>query len=154
MSLIRRRIGPDRDSGQLPTALIILVFFGMLIVLFWIMLPIGEATDQKAGSQAAADAAALAAAQQIGDDLPDVITTAAARATDTGRLLDLFSDLAGGYGREAAIDFANRNGSSVTAYNYARAVDQVEVTVQERRATVNGDHAASRARAAIGLRLG
>jgi hypothetical protein len=154
MSRLRCRLPGDRESGQLATGLIILVFFGMLLVIFKIILPIGQATDQKAGAQSAADAAALAGAKQIGDDLPAVITAAAAVAPNARGLLELLSGLAGGYGAESATDFAGRNGNDVTFYNYSRFADQVEVRVKERRTTKTGDHAVAQATAALGLRLG
>lgn len=154
MSHLRRPSSADRESGQLPTALILLVFFGMLIVIFGVILPIGEATDQKAGSQAAADAAALAAAKQIGEDLPGAIADAVDAARTQDDLLDLLAGFAGGFGRESAVDFADRNGSNVTAYNYSRFADEIDVSVQERRTAETGDRAVSRAKAALGLRLG
>jgi Putative Flp pilus-assembly TadE/G-like len=137
-----------------PTVLIVLVFLGLLITIFWIVLPIGQATDQKTGSQAAADAAALAAAKQIGDDLPGEISRALSSASGPAGLLNLLSGVGTGFGREGAVEYAGRNGADVTSYQYSRFGDQIDVAVQDRATASTGGRAVSRARAELGVRLG
>jgi hypothetical protein len=154
VSVLRRRLVADRESGQVPTVLVVLVFLGLLVVIFWVALPIGQAADQKSGSQSAADAAALGAAEQIGDDLPQEITGRLATVTSEAGLLDVLAGAGGGFGREGALEFAGRNDADVTSYQYSRFADTIEVRVQGRATAGTGAHPQSAATAELGVRLG
>lgn len=145
---------PADDSGQVTTALVVVVMLGLLFVLFRVILPIGQATAQKSGAQAAADAAALGAAKQIGDDLPQAITDRLATVTSAAGLLDVLSGVGGGFGREGAQDFAARNDADVTSYQYSRFSDTIQVEVQGRPAASTGAHSETAATAKLGVRLG
>lgn len=142
----------DRDAGQVPIALVVVVFVGLVIVIFKFGFPLGQATDQKAGSQAAADAAALAAAKQITEDLPRRVDEAIRAADDRDDLENLLSFVTGGYGREDAVEFATVNGSDVDTYQYDRFSGQIRVSVLSRATTAN-QRSQSDAVADVGLRL-
>src|SRR3954469_23452636 len=109
MSGLRRRTASG-DAGQMPIALIMLTMLGLLVVIFWVGLPIGQATDQKAGSQSAADAAAPAAGEQIREGLAQEIRDATLRL-DGDTLGRLFESIGAGFGSDAAQDYADRNGA-------------------------------------------
>lgn len=59
---MRSRLRRD-DSGQGMLPLMVLVAFSVLVILFSLLVPWGNATSEKSQTQTAADAAALAAAQ-------------------------------------------------------------------------------------------
>jgi putative Flp pilus-assembly TadE/G-like protein len=152
--LLRRRVTPD-DLGQMPIALVVLTFLGLLVAIFWVGLPIGQATDQKAGSQSAADAAALAAAKQIADDLPEWIAGAASDVVD-GDLPGLFDGLQGGFGLTAAEKFAELNDARIVSYTYDHVNDRIDVTVESKQTSTEStnQHSYSTASAELGLKLG
>ena len=62
---MRERLGRRDDSGQMMASL--LIFVGMTILSFFViaLFPVGAATNEKSRSQTAADAAALAGAEEI-----------------------------------------------------------------------------------------
>jgi hypothetical protein len=150
----KRLVGPpsERDSGQLPIALIVVVFFGLVMAVFTFGLPWGQATDQKAGSQAAGDAAALAAGEQIKEDLPEEIRDRIAGADNRGDLENLLSFLGRGYGREGALEYADLNKSTVQSYEYDWQTGQIDVRVRS-EAETDGRHSFSDSQAEVGLRL-
>jgi hypothetical protein len=150
---LRRRAAGD--AGQMPIALVLVTFIFLLVVIFWFAIPLGQATDQKAGSQSAADAAALAAAEHIRDDLGIWILNET-RTADPEHLDRFFDHLEGQFGQSAAENYADLNAGVVTAYSYDHVNDRVDVTV-EGKATVTesaGQHSTSSAQAELGLDLG
>jgi hypothetical protein len=152
--LVRAVTGPHSgsDAGQMSIALIVVVFFGLVMVVFRFGLPWGQAADQKAGSQASADAAALAAAEEIKKDLPDRIDDALRRADDRRDLEELLSFLRAGDGRNGAIEYADLNNADIRSYTYDWRADRISVKV-ESRAETSGQHSVSTAQARLGLRL-
>jgi len=137
------RLG-QRDRGQITTALVI-VGTVIVVALGVAASKLGQATDQKSLVQNAADASALAAAQQIRADAPGQIREAILRG-------------GGGFGCDlgegAASDFANRSLANLVQYCYDAERDSVEVGVQSQANSASGVPAVATATASLGLRLG
>jgi len=148
-----RRCPPD-DSGQIALGLILLVMVLLLVLAVRVFVPFGQATDQKAGSRAAADAAALAGAQQIQEELPDTLRNAVEEAATTDDLLDVMDSVTAGLGRQAASEYADHNDADLIGYRYSPSDGEVWAQVRYREAAENGQSAQSQASADIGLRLG
>lgn len=104
---------------------------------------ISTATVQTSRLQDAADAAALAGAQQIVSQMPGQIVS----SIRTGDLLP------GALGQPAASDFAMRNGANVVEYRYYPQADRVEVRVRSQEVLATGDHEYARATAQVGLHI-
>ncbi|KYH45603.1 pilus assembly protein TadG-related protein [Branchiibius sp. NY16-3462-2] len=131
------------ERGQAVTAVVVAVTLLLLGVGFLAFVKYDKATDQASNLQTAADATALAAAQQIAKDAPSAIIDALLR----GRGLS-------GLGQDAANDFAGRGGASVISYHYYPDSDRVEVTVQSQRKLESGRQETRSAVARTGMRLG
>ncbi|MCE0534300.1 hypothetical protein LWF15_02145 [Kineosporia rhizophila] len=144
---------PD-DSGQLTIGLVTVVMVGLLFLAVSYFLPLGEATDQKASSRAAADAAALAAAEQIQNDLASAVLDAVDQARTVEDLPGVLDSLTGGFGREQAGEYADRNGADLVGYQYTRASGRIWAQVRHRQPASTGDRAQSSATAELGIRLG
>lgn len=133
------------DRGQITTALVLVgtvlvVAFGAYVT------KLGQATDQVSHVQTAADAAALAAAQQIRNDVPALLL-AAVLGGDT-------TPFNCGLGAGAASDFANRSGAQVVQYCYYAESDTVQVSVAGLSDSVSGSPAKAKAESRVGLGLG
>lgn len=144
--------GSAPDAGQVSIALVVLVFFGLMMMIFRFGLPWGQAVDQKAGSQASADAAALAAAEQITKDLPQAINDGIGDAENRRDLENLLSFLGHGYGRAGAVEYANLNHSGLETYDYDWRTGEINVRVRSEAQTAE-QHSFSNSRADVGLRL-
>lgn len=99
--------------------LALLSLFMALVTAGVVLFQVGRATDLRAEAQTAADAAALAAARELRDQLlAQVLTTGAAgtEAIDEGAIED------------AAADYAERNGARLVSYH--RSALDVFVTVE------------------------
>jgi Putative Flp pilus-assembly TadE/G-like len=152
--MLARIRGADREDGQVPIAIVVVVFLGLVMAIFRFALPLGQAADQKQTSQGAADAAALAAAGQIRDAVPGGIADGLTRVHAPADLLNIFDFLGGGVGREQAIEYAGANGADVTAYQYDRFSDRIDVSVRGRATAQGGEHSLSAAAARLGPHLG
>ena len=154
MRLWNRLVGPasERDAGQVPIALVVLVFFGLMMMIFRFGLPWGQAADQKAGSQASADAAALAAAEQIKKELPQAIDDGIGGARNADDLENLLSFLGHGYGRTSAVEYANLNHGGIETYDYDWRSGEIKVRVRS-EAETQDRHSFSNSRANVGLQL-
>ncbi|MBT0772640.1 hypothetical protein KIH74_27095 [Kineosporia sp. J2-2] len=148
-----RRRHPD-DSGQIALGLMLLVTVLLLVLAVRVFVPFGQATDQKASSRGAADAAALAAAEQIQDDLADALLEAIDAARTADDLLGVMDALDAGFGRQAASEYADHNDADLIGYRYSRSDGRVWAEVRYREAAQNGDRAESDAVADLGLDLG
>ncbi len=112
------------DDGQVVGALVLLVAFVLLALVTYVVLPIGAASNDRARARTAADAAALAGAEEL------------RTAWLNGPVM--FGVLQFPYpptplpndGRAAATAFAASNGSSVTSYDFARSSGHVHVEVR------------------------
>jgi hypothetical protein len=133
------------DRGQITTALVIVVTV-LVVGLAMLATKLGQATDEKGQVQIAADAAALAAAQRIGqDDLPEMLTAFLGG--------DPHAFGCRGTGREAASDFAQRGGARLTQYCYYSGSGTVEVSVDSLSNSASGSPAKAQAVARVGLAL-
>lgn len=141
------RLGRD-DRGQITTALV-MVGIVLLVALGLLVTKLGQATDQKSKVQIAADAAALAGAQQIRKDVPGLVLTAI-----RDRAMNPFAQNPCGMGREQAMDFAGRAGAEVVTYCYDPDTDTVQVSVESLSVSVSGEKAMAAAEARVGMTLG
>jgi hypothetical protein len=150
----RRWRRPTGDDGQLTTGLMVLVSLGLLFVVMRVILPIGQAADQRTTAQTASDAAALAAAEQLKTDIPQVILTAVAQSQIRADLPGLLQGVNCGSGSGAAQNYAASNNADVVTYCYVPANDRIEVRVRSRDVATTGGRAESTAVAGLGVRLG
>jgi hypothetical protein len=111
-----------------------LVVLGLLAVLFWAVLPLGDATDKRERAQVAADAAALAGVEAIRADVIDLFVGGFRSVTDIRDLLSC------GAGRDEALGYARRNDASVVSYCYYWTSGLAEVTVRGDRPGENGSY--------------
>jgi surface antigen len=99
------------EAGQI--AVVLVVFCAAMAVLAAALLQVGEATDQRARANTAADAAALAGAKAIGDGVTNLLRLVPFDLT-------LLGDLLGGVnGYNAAAQYAQQNGASLTDFHTA-----------------------------------
>lgn len=105
---------------------------------------------EQSKAQNAADAAALAGAGYILDDLPDQLL--GATFSDPGNLQGDIDAAGCGFGEAAADDLAAENDATVTDYCWSASRTEVSVTVRLNYA-VKGKPATASAVAAPGLRL-
>jgi hypothetical protein len=149
------RIPRRDDDGQLVTAVMIGVMLIGLMITFQVLLPIGQATDQKAGARTAADAAALGAATEMSQGLPGAVVGAAGALTGVAGLPALLNSIGCGNGAAAALDYAKRNGADLTSYDCNLREGTVDVTVRGDEASLRtSGHALADARARFGPALG
>jgi hypothetical protein len=132
------------DRGQITTAFVMVGTVMVLALGMWAA-KLGQATDQKSHVQIAADAAALAGAQQIKKDAPGQILA----AITAGGVGDFNCDL----GQAAATDFAIRAGASVLTYCYSSGTGIVTVSVASLTNSVSGKPAIAHAKARVGPSL-
>lgn len=143
-----------RDAGQMIIGLLIGVLLIVLMITARVLIPIGQATDQRAGAGTAADAAALGAADALNRSTPVTILSAIAGLTSAGGFPGLLNGLDCGPGSTAAVSFANQNRAAVTGYDCAPFVGQTDVWVRgDDAAMTTGDHSVSHARARYGIQL-
>jgi hypothetical protein len=132
------------------TALLIVATIGLLMVALWIVIPIGQATDKRTKAQTAADAAALAGAQQARDEVVAAMLAGYPVPIPTDPDPDPFGPMLCGVGAAQAASYAEVNDSQVTSYCFASALHQAQVRVRGNWAAKNG----SRAQAAADAELG
>lgn len=119
---LARSLADERGSLTLGLP----VFVAIVVLVGAILFRVGFAADLRAGTQTAADAAALAAAQAVGEEVVALLAEAAdaedadledpeaaALPTDPKVLCELVDD---GVITAAAEDYAARNGAGVTGY--------------------------------------
>lgn len=117
----------------------------LLIGFIWLyQLPIVKAEDQRSGLQQAADAAALAGAQQVAKDLPSVLLESIRHGGVP----------ACGLGQSAAQQFAHRNAAELISYCYYPSSDRVKVTIRSLAVLESGSREEAEATASVGRRLG
>lgn len=134
------------DAGQGMLPLMVLVAFMVLVVMFWLLVPWGAATTEKAQSQTAADAAALAAVQQK----RTVFSELTAPGTLVFPLHRVPVQAARLAGLPAAEGFAAANDARLTSYSgFGR---EVVVEVENLR-TSDADTGRARATATASMRV-
>lgn len=135
------------DSGQVATGLIICAVLALVAITFWVMLPIGSAVNQKSGAQNAADAAALAGADNV---IEHVISDLQTLPIGPFQPTTFFCGLgAGDAGR-----LAQENRAHVTSYCYDWRTDESTVEVASDKALSGGQHSQARAVARTGVPWG
>lgn len=126
-----------RDDGQASTALLGMFTFVVIMVAVLAIPRLATAGTERTGLDSSADAAALAGAQKVQDMLPEIIA-AYAKSGGSGALV-------GDAGVDAAISFAERNGSHVISYRYTPENGLVTVSVVSSDVQTNGRHNEGRA---------
>jgi len=107
----RRPRDLQSEAGQI--AIVLVVFCAAMAVLAAALMQVGEATDQRARADTAADAAALAGAKAIGDGVTNLLHLVPFDLTHVG-------DVLGGVnGYNAAAQYAQQNGASLTDFRTA-----------------------------------
>lgn len=134
----------NREAGQVGTWPILVIAFAILALGVVVFTRLSTATKEAAEIQLAADAAALAGAQAIGQDAPGQIVSA----------LMSGGTLPASLGQGPAQNFASRNGSRVIHYTYNPVQDRVTVRVRSQAVTESGQREEATAVARLGLRLG
>lgn len=127
------------DDGQMMAPFVL--FLGVTILAFTvsILVPVGAATNERSRSQTAADAAALAGAEQLRTDWVFRIT---APTLLTMQIPPVHST----DGRASATTYAQSNGSRVIQYGFDD-VDSVYAKVESNTAAFPGRNPSSRPRA-------
>lgn len=140
----RMRRKAEDDSGQVATGLIICSVLALIAVTFWVMLPVGSAVNQKSGAQNAADAAALAGADDV---INHVVADLATLPVGPFEPHTFFC----GLGAADARTLAQDNGAQVTSYCYDWQADQATVQVASNKALSGGQHSKAKAVAQTGV---
>lgn len=148
------------DCGQVAAGLIASAVLALMAVLVWVIVPTSLATDQRSRAQNAADAAALAGAQGVVEDLEDKLTSPlpALVSLDEPSSLDrafygVFTSTSL-FGRSSADRLAASNGAQVTSYSYDWSQDRVEVRVRINDRLEGGEQSQASAAAEVGMRFG
>ena len=134
---MRRRTATG-DAGQAMLPLLVVVALSLLICMFYLLVPWGAATTEKASAQTAADAAALAA---VGDKREAWVASTRPGLTPADGTLPGFTlatglatarDAQGSRGCGQASEYARRNDAVVVACDVVRRRGRVavELTVQ------------------------
>lgn len=145
---------PRGDQGQVATVVIVLVALGLLLVIARVMLPIGEAADQRTRAQTAADAAALAGAEQVRDWVPSALLMALVPNVLPDGPVTVVNDwVRADIGAGEAHQYAVRNGARITQYRYIWSEGLVEARVVFDAAAETGGRAEAVARARVGPEL-
>lgn len=133
-----------RQAGAATVALILT--FSILIVGFAVLYTtrLGATGAQASSLQDAADAAALAGAQQIVSDAPGQVVAS----------IQSGNPWSGGLGQLAASEFASRNGATLVHYQYFPGSDRIEVTVRSNAVLETGSREEARATARLGINIG
>lgn len=139
----RGTISACRERGAATLSLILTLCILVVAFAVFYTTRIGKFGAQESTLQTAADAAALAGAQEIVSQAPGQVVS----SIRTG------SGFAGTLGQSAASEFAQRNGATLIRYRYLAASDRIEVTVRSQNALVSGARESATASAQVGLRL-
>ena len=104
------RIHPRDEEGAAASGLLVAALLVGVAVFTYLAIPFGTAVDAKAQNRTAADAAALAGAEGVRDDLLASIGSDGVPGS--------WTDLAGaaGLGRSAAEQYASYNGATLVSY--------------------------------------
>lgn len=128
--------------------MVILALVGMIAFFAYAIVPLGRATDEASTAKTAADAAALAGAEDVRSFL--LVRTAGWSFASRDELFDMLRcDL----GRSAAEAYARRNGAMLREYCYDPFSDRIEASVAMRDAGVGGEAATATSTASVGWAL-
>jgi len=135
------------ESGQVTTALVMVVTVALVAVAISGVLLLSRGVDEKSKAQSAADAAALAGAGALYPEITNILSL-------LSRKSDL-ADLVGcGFGQDRASTYAAKNDASLTSYCFDFPRDRVEASVRMHdRVSDEVGPAVAEAVAATGLNL-
>ncbi|WP_159066846.1 hypothetical protein [Cellulomonas timonensis] len=147
-SLVARARAHGRgEDGLATSAVLVVVAVGVVALLFLAVLPLLQGTDQAGRTQTAADAAALAGAEEVRKVALDHVGDVVLGATTYGSLLGPAR------GHTQASDYATRNGGELVGYAQDPWRDEVEVRTWLREQMPDGQRAERDAVAALGVAL-
>lgn len=122
-----RRAADPGEEGQVLAALLVVVV--ATVALGLALFSVGRASNLRVEAQTAADAAALAAAGELRDQLRILASGSLADLLDDPARLDLLEPDWGRV-RARAVDYAGRNGARVTSFTSSLADRRVRVGVE------------------------
>ena len=120
----RRR---HREAGQSPVMAVLVLAAIAIVAAIFVTGRLAVATQDKAGAQHGADAAALAGAQFVLDEIPTEVAPGFLSPTDIPVLLGPGRCVQ--TGRAQAFQLASANGDQLTDYCYDPFTDEIDVTV-------------------------
>ena len=141
--------------------LVVCALLGLATLLVFVLVPTSAATDQRSRAQNAADAAALAGAggvlddleARLGDPLPGRLTLDQPSSAFDDVFYALFTGTSASGGTDAD-RLAAANGAQVTSYRYDWRADRIEVQVQMNGRLEGGEQSQAAASAEVGSRFG
>lgn len=141
--------------------LVVCALLGLVALLLLVLVPTSAATDQRSRAQTAADAAALAGAggvlddleERLGDPLPGLLSLEDPRSAFDDAFYSLFA-ASSALGSSDADRLAAANGAHVTSYRYDWLADRVQVRVQMDAQLEGGARSQAEASAQLGMRFG
>lgn len=149
----RRRPARDRDERGVAALSLLVVAMLLGLAIFTAMaLPLTNASDAKAKSRSAADAAALAGVEAFKEDLVEALRNL--QAFPVGGLLAVVQSVDLGGGQSAAIEYARRNDGTLVTYIPRPAVSGLlsfETFAKVRGRSIDGEQNYSEARAKLDL---
>lgn len=123
MNRSNARVRRRDERGQIATPIVIMASTFLIALALLGVAALGHGTDEKSQAQSAADAAALAGAGALADELPAILG-----------MLHSKGGLAGlvgcGLGQSQASTYASKNDASLTSYCFNLAHNRVEASVQ------------------------
>jgi Putative Flp pilus-assembly TadE/G-like len=145
---VRRQPGKNKEEGQVLPALLLLVV--ALVAIAVALLPIGEATDMRAHAQTAADAAALAGAEDLVSAAKASLSSRLVPADKVAPTLVGAAALSGADPCGAADQYAGLNGATMTDCTLLGRDVLVTVKTDE---VLRGKHSEEQARATLSVTL-
>jgi hypothetical protein len=146
---LRRCLDMRGEEGQLVMGLVILASIMAVFAMGIMLLPLGAASTERSAAQAAADAAALAGADEMGAQWRGQLTINFTGLDELFRALKAPGSC--GAGRPEADTFAQRNGAALTAYCAEWPHGTASATVRMRGTAISGTGAQARATASVGF---
>jgi hypothetical protein len=147
-----RVLTPREERGAAALSLLVVAMLLGLAIFTAIALPLTNATDAKAKSRNAADAAALAGVEAFKEDLVEALRSL--QVFPVGGLLAVVQSVDLNGGQLAAIEYARRNDAQLVTYIPRPAVSGLlsfETYAKVRGRSVDGEENTSEARAKLDL---
>lgn len=145
--MIRKWQIRENERGAATTALLVIGIFAAVAVLFIAVLPLSSGTEKSDRAQTAADAAALAGAEKMRDEIIENL----AQANPPFSLVDLIDPQTG---RSDAQKLASNNKADLLNYHATPLAGEVRVTVEQLETMPKTEgHAKARATANFDLSL-
>jgi|GEM_PF-6368897 len=122
--MYRRKCFKDNERGAATTALLLIGIFAAVGILFIAILPLASGTEKSDRAQTAADAAALAGAKKMRDEIIESLAHASPPVS-LAQLVDPQS------GRGKAQELAMSNDAEITSYHAMPIAGSVSVNVRQ-----------------------